>query len=118
MPVLIVEQIKKEVKASKAQKLFVINTTNKPFETNGFKVSDYISALNDHVGEGVFDKILVNSNYSPVIPKAYKYKYVDYDSDKLVSYQNKVVDGDLVDEIFPLYHDSTKLAKMINKLAS
>jgi len=118
LPVLIVNQIKKQLKNSNARKFFIINTTNKPFETYGYKVSDYITAISNHIGVGVFDKILVNTNFIPRIPKGLKYKYVDYDEAKLLSYQDKIVEGDFVNEEFPIYHDSQKIAEYIAKMAA
>src|SRR3989344_3795362 len=43
LPVLIVPQIKKAIQSTSAQKIFIINIANKPFETSGFSVSDYLA---------------------------------------------------------------------------
>lgn len=118
LPVLIVNQIKKQLKSSNARKFFIINTTNKPFETYGYKVSDYLTAISNHIGIDVFEKILVNTNFTPRIPKGLKYKYVDYDKAKLLSYQDKIVEGDFVNEDFPIYHDSQKIAEYIANIAA
>lgn len=118
IPVLIVSQIRAELTKSKAEKLFIVNTTNKPFETPNFKVSDYLKTIDDHIGANVIDKVLVNTNTAAAIPKGLKYKYVEYDSPKLVSYSSEVVLGDFANEQYPIYHDSEKIAKVLEKIIS
>lgn len=112
LPVLIIKDIKEELKKSKALKIFVVNVANKPFETKGYNVNDYIEAVKRHLGSFPFDKIITNSNFSVEIPKKYKYQYVGtFPSDNLSGSQ--IITNDLVDETFPLYHNSSKLAKTI-----
>lgn len=112
LPVLIVGGIRKALQKSKALKIFIVNVTNKPFETKGYNVNDYIKALEKHLGYFPFDQIIVNSNLTPKIPKKYHYSYVDPNH---VTSSNKfnVIKRDIIDEDFPLYHKSSKLAKTI-----
>lgn len=112
LPVLIVPGIRKALHISKALKFFVVNVTNKPFETKGYNVKDYIRALKKHLKDFPFDVILVNNNLMPKIPKKYHYSYVDPDH---VTSNNKfkIIKKDIIDEDFPLYHNSSKLAKTI-----
>lgn len=117
LPVLIVPQIKNLLLSSKALKIFIVNIANKPFETPGFSVFDYISAVENHLGANPFDKILINTNQKNQIPKNFHYKYVNIDQKKLGKYENKLVEQDLVNEGFPLYHDSDKIAQAIGELA-
>lgn len=112
LPVLLVPQILEEIKKAKAQKFFIVNVANKPFETKGYDVSDYINAVKKHLGSFPFDKILVNNNFLPKIPKKYRYHYVDIDSIKDTN-QLKIIKKDIIDESFPLYHNPSKLAKAI-----
>ncbi|MBI3282489.1 uridine diphosphate-N-acetylglucosamine-binding protein YvcK [Candidatus Curtissbacteria bacterium] len=118
LPVLVVNKIKRALKISRALKFFIVNTTNKPFETPGFLVSDYISTLEKHLGGEIFDKYLVNTNVSPQIPKGLKYQYVEYDREKLLSYSGKIIAGDFVEENFPIYHNSGKIAEFFAKISS
>ena len=118
LPVLIVKRIKKALLTSKVAKFFIVNIANKPFETAGFKVSDYIETLNKHLGNNVFDNILINTNNEPAIPKGLAYRYVAYDRQKLLSYQHKIIEGDFVSEEYPLYHDSKKIAKFFAKVTT
>ena len=111
LPVLIVPLVKQFLEQSKAAKMFVVNVTNKPFETKGYGVKDYIQAVRRHLGVFPFEKVIVNNNLRPTIPTPFNYKYVDFDSVDFNKIQ--IIKADLIDESFPLYHDSEKLAKTI-----
>lgn len=115
LPVLIVPQIKIALQKSKAKKIFVVNIANKPFETAGFSVSDYLNKLEHHLNRNIFDTILVNINQKPKIPANLNYKYVHYDKNKLEKYHDKITEGNFVNTTYPLYHDSTKIAESILK---
>lgn len=113
LPVLIIPVIMEEIKKSKARKLFVVNVANKFFETPNYSVSDFITAIKRHCGTQLFDTFLINNNTVFSIPDEFKdqYSIAPLKSDN----KNNIncVYADLVDENFPLYHDSGKLAKTI-----
>lgn len=115
LPVLIVPDIAKALIESKAKKIFIVNVANKPFETKNYSVSDYVKAVGKHLGMFPFDKVIVNTNFSVKIPKKYRYSFVSLKPD--VRYRGvKVVKKDILDEDFPLYHNSRKLAKAVYQL--
>lgn len=113
LPVLLVPNVLDSIKKSKAKKLYIINVANKLFETPNYKVQDYIKAIAKHCGDNIFDLVLTNSNISSQIPDKYKrqYEYVPLNYEKDNAYS--VIAEDIVDTKFPLYHDSSKLAKAI-----
>lgn len=113
LPVLIVPGIMKALQESKAEKIFIVNVANKPFETKGYSILDYIKAIKDHLGFFPFEKVLTNTNYKIKIPEKYNYTYVD--GQKLNSEKVKfnLVGRDLVKDDFPLYHCPKKLAKAV-----
>lgn len=115
LPVLIVSQIKKTLIKSSAKKVFIVNTTNKPFETVGYKVSDYLKTIEIHIPGIVLDKVLVNINQKPKIPSNLKYTYVVNDPQKLHHYTPKIIAGDFINSSYPLSHDSDKIALAIQK---
>ena len=115
LPVVIVPKIKSILKSSKAPKVFIINIANKPFETPSFTVSDYLETIKKHLDADVFDRILVNTSQSYKIPKGLKYKYVKYDRENLESYGARIMEGDFVDENFPIYHKGEKVAKFVER---
>ncbi|MDP3998839.1 MAG: YvcK family protein [bacterium] len=113
LPVLLVPEIKEGIEKSKADKIFVLNIANKPFETPSYKVSDYLAALERHLGKLLFDCILVNDNFRSLLPKSLNYQYVKMDKSRPLSNGVKVVQSDLVEREFPLYHNPQKLARAV-----
>jgi uncharacterized cofD-like protein len=114
LPVLIVPEITEAITKSKAKKVFIGNVANKPFETKGFALGDFLQAIGDHLGGNPFDTVIANNNFSIEIPKRYKYTYVKIDeniSERESPYT--LIQGDIVSDTFPLYHDSEKLARLI-----
>ncbi len=111
MPNLLIKDIASALKNSQAKKIFILNVTNKPFETPDFTAADYLNAIKRHLGENPFSNILINSNQSVKIPEKLKYSYVqEGDANK---YNVRVIRTDLINEEYPLHHDSFKLAKAI-----
>lgn len=116
LPVLIVPEIIEALQVSKARKIFILNTANKPSETKNFTLCDYLQAINDHLGFVPFEQVIANNNTSSPIPSKYQYDYIRLDTDRLSKdFKTTLVQGDLVNEEFPLYHDSKKLADVLTK---
>lgn len=113
LPVLLVPGILATIKKSKAQKLYVVNVANKLCETPSYKVNDYIKAITTHCGINIFKHVLMNNNITSIIPDKYKrqYKFVPLNYKENKGYS--VIARDVVSTKFPLYHDSSKLAKVI-----
>lgn len=117
LPVMIIPQIAHALKESRCLKVFIINIANKPVETKGYAVHDFIQAVDDHLGFFPFQRVLINNNYSTPIPNKLKYSYVkNEDVANSVNLKFKIISKDLVNEKFPLYHDSRKLARTIDNL--
>lgn len=114
LPVLIVEDIKKALASSKAKRVFVVNVANKPFETKGYDAFDYVKAVMNHLGSFPFDTVILNSNYTIRIPSVYHYTYVRCRDAKVFKENGlRLIEKDLVDRLFPLYHDCKKLANAL-----
>ena len=114
IPNLIPQEIKDELKNSKAKIMYVCNIMTQPGETDKFKVSDHIKKLNEYLENRNVDVVLANNSkikqdiiekYStleqkdPVILDEENLKDIEVISDDLV----KVEDGSL-------RHDTLKLA--------
>lgn len=115
LPVLIVPGIQAALKRSKAKRIFIVNVANKPFETKNYGIIDYIKSVEKHTGHFSFQTVVVNSNINLSIPRKYNYKFVEPNSTRSLKYP-KFVYKDLIDKRFPLYHDSSKLAKLVKQL--
>jgi uncharacterized cofD-like protein len=110
LPVLAVPEIARSLKETHAKKMFIVNVANKPFETKGYKVSDYLSAINRHIGPLSFDAVFINTNHTQPIPKKFAYTYVQDDiKNNAISF----IREDFIDTSMPLYHESKKLAKAV-----
>lgn len=114
IPVLLVPDIQKTLKQSLAKKFFVVNVANKLFETPDYTINDYINAIVKHCNSRIFDYFFVNNNHALKIPKKFNRQY-DYVDTNHVSkdHKYKIVEKDLIDDSFPLYHSSQKLAKAV-----
>lgn len=116
LPVLVVPKIKEALLTSKAKKIFVANVANKPFETKDFKLQDFITAITEHLGAFPFDTIITNNNQTYPIPKRYRYHYLLVNKELREKKQSfTLIEADLVNAEFPLYHNSKKLAAIVMK---
>lgn len=116
LPVLIIPDIASALKKIKKIKIFIVNVANKPFETKGYSVPDFLSAIRKHLGAFPFNKVIVNNNFSLPIPTPYQYSYVSLGVEKKEKQKNfSLVQADLVNKRFPLYHDPDKLAQIVVK---
>ncbi len=115
LPVLLIPQIREALQKLSVPKIFIVNVANKPFETKNYSVSDFVTAIKKHLGTFPFTKVIVNNNHTIKIPEKYKYTFVTPDKESKNSTEYTLVTADLVDESFPLYHDSQKLASLVVK---
>lgn len=113
LPVLIIPQIKDALLQSKGRKIFVLNIANKPFETKGFTLKNFIDAITEHIGVFPFDTVIANDNMRYKIPEKYHYSYISIDNEFKNSQNFRIVASDVVNEDFPIYHNSRKLAQVV-----
>lgn len=120
MPPLLVEDIARAVKANRtAIKVYICNVATQPGETDGFGVVDHVRALQDHIGPGLFDYVLYNSNLSGVkdIKPEWDVTAVTLDPAQAARYPNlEFVPADVVRDDNPLRHDPAKLASAVMRL--
>jgi len=65
IPNIIVDEVIKAIKKSKAPKLYICNLVTQPGETDNFKVSDHIKILNEYLGEKTINMVLANNEEIP-----------------------------------------------------
>lgn len=66
LPNLLVPGITREIRQSRAKKIYICNVMTQPGETDGYSASQHVQTIYDHVGPGLFDYIFVNS--APIPP--------------------------------------------------
>lgn len=67
MPHIIIPKIQEAVRATKAKKMYICNIITQPGETDGFTVSDHISALEHYLGPHTIDAVIANN--APLPPE-------------------------------------------------
>ncbi|MGQ9571863.1 MAG: gluconeogenesis factor YvcK family protein [Dehalococcoidia bacterium] len=114
LPNLLVDGIRRAMKASSALKLYVCNVATQPGETDGFNVADHVRALERHVGKGLFHFVLANSNIKDGLPETWRSQPVRIeDGDAL---RGHLILADVVSEENRYYHDSKKLGEAVLRL--
>lgn len=61
IPNIIIDDIVKAIKKSKAPKLYICNLVTQPGETDEYKVSDHIAELEKYLGKGTINIVLANN---------------------------------------------------------
>ncbi len=118
LPNLLVKDITRSIKRSKALKLYICNIMTQPGETQEFSVSDHIKVLFDHCGRDIIDCVIANEqNIHPDLKDKYYAEgsdIVNLDTEELERLGVDVVKDDLT-EIQKTYvrHNAKRLAKII-----
>ncbi|MFD1678181.1 gluconeogenesis factor YvcK family protein [Alicyclobacillus fodiniaquatilis] len=120
LPNLLVNGMVDAIRASDARKIYVCNVMTQPGETDDLSASSHVSAIYQHVGERLFDYVLVNA--AP-LPEEALQQYqsqssypVRVDIEELNRLGIKVVARDFVHYATYARHDSRKVAEQIVSL--
>src|SRR6185312_15099751 len=62
LPPLLVPGIAEAVRASTVPRIYVCNLLQQPGETDGYRASDHVTRIFDHVGPGLVDTVVVSRN--------------------------------------------------------
>jgi uncharacterized cofD-like protein len=120
MPPMLVEDIARAVKRNTtALKVYICNVATQPGETDGFGVVDHVRALQDHIGPGLFDYVIYNSNMEgeKLIKPEWDVTAIKFDPSRAARYPKlHFVSADVVRDDNPLRHDPAKLASAVMNL--
>ncbi len=111
LPNLLVADIVKAIRVSRAKKVYVCNAATQRGETDGYSLGDHMDALHRHVGPDLFPNVLANDNFSHPLPDVAGVEWVTLDHAPDAPY--KVFTADLVEAARPWRHDSAKLARWL-----
>lgn len=108
---------------AQARIIYICNVMTKHGETDGFCVDDFVRVLEQHLGEGRIDYLLVNSGElrDDLLDKYRaegKTPVRLRDRNQLVSKGIKIIERDLSSETDYIRHDPRKLAQTIEDFAS
>ena len=118
LPNLVVDGMAEALKASPAIKVFICNVATQPGETDFFRVSDHLKAIESHLGSNIFDFVVINSNNNFPLPpsaQAAGIRRVVYDQATVAQRSIRAVLVDVVNSRISTHHDPDKLAKAIMK---
>jgi uncharacterized cofD-like protein len=118
LPNLVVDGMAEALKASPAIKVFICNVATQPGETDFFRVSDHLKAIESHLGMNIFDFVVINSNNNFPLPssaQAANIKRVVYDPATVNQRSIHAVLVDVVNPRISTHHDPDKLARAIMK---
>ena len=129
IPNLLVKGIVPAIQKSRAKKILIVNLMTKWGQTNNFKVSHFVQAMQKYLGKASLDTVILNNKTpDPGVLKQYKKaraKFVEPDVAGLKKMGVRIVSANLVSNEHPikvkadqlqrsfLRHDSKKLAKII-----
>jgi uncharacterized cofD-like protein len=120
VPNLLVPDIARAVRSASAPKVYVINVATQAGETDHFTALDHLAVVDNQLGAGVLDAVLINSNRAsadaigpelpidPVLP----------DSLERLDAHIRVIARDVVSDQNPLRHDPDKLARALLELTN
>jgi uncharacterized cofD-like protein len=109
LPNLLVQDLLGAIRASRALKIYVCNIATQTGETDLYSCSDHIRALEEHVGDHLFDIVLCNDNYEGQLNEGSQWVQAD---EKIMA-DSRLHYADLSDSNYPWRHDSAKLARSL-----
>jgi uncharacterized cofD-like protein len=111
LPPLLVPGLRRALHASRAPRVYVCNLLQQPGETIGYRASNHVERLLQHVGPGCVDAVLVPSR--PIVTDLIP---VEFDRERLLEFGLRVVPARIVaDDGF--HHDSEALGRTLVRLA-
>lgn len=116
LPNLLISDIRDAVAAASGIRTYVCNVATQPGETGFYSASQHLEALIDHVGDGLFDYVLLNNNHDARRPDGWLGQPVVVDERRLEALPITIVEEDLVDVSNAHHHDSAKLAAALMRI--
>ncbi len=113
MPNFLVNGLTGAIKSSKAKKLYICNLMTRHGETDGFKASDFVKKIVNHIPESHLDYVLIHEK-KPEIRRLKLYsqensQFVDYDKNNFKNINIKLVAGDFITPDNLIRHDQNKI---------
>ncbi len=119
LPIFLVKGISEAVRKSPAKKVFVCNLMTQVGNTDGFSVEDFLTILEEYLGESTIDYVVFNTGklstkqvkeVRKVFPKA---DFIDYD--KNLFKKRNFIGADVIDRQIQKLNSADVLVKGANK---
>ena len=122
LPNLLVDGVVEKIAKSKAVKIYISNLMTQSGETENYDVYSHIKAIEEHVGQKIFDYVLVNDNMtiSKEILEKYKQEFaepVKGGDCPICKHKYTFIDENLMENVDnKIRHSMDRLANAINKV--
>ena len=121
IPNLLIKNVSKAIKESKAHKVYISNIMTEPGQTDDYSVSDHIKAIVEHSSEGIVDYCVCDTGeIVPEILRKYNQEgssLVEVDSAKIREAGITIIKGDYATvEGEYIRHNSDEIARVIVEL--
>lgn len=117
LPNLLIKEIKEELEASSACKVYVCNIMTQHGETDSYTASKHLKVIIDHTSSKVINRCVINHaacDTKTLLKYAKEHSFpVIPDKEKIEKMNCSVVVSDLINESEYIRHDPEKLAKVI-----
>ena len=116
LPNLLISDIRDAVAAANGIRAYVCNVATQPGETGFYSAAQHLEVLIAHVGDGLFDYVLLNDNHEARRPDGWMGQPVQVDVRRLEGFEVTIVEEDLVDVSNAHRHDPAKLAAALMRI--
>ena len=120
IPNLLVRGVSEAIAKCDAVKIYVCNVMTQPGETNGYRASDHVRAIEEHAARRIFNYVLVNKEVpSPELIEKYRLEgaeLVTPDVDIIREMGYKPILGNYISQTDVVRHDPQKLAQAVVRL--
>lgn len=121
LPNLIVPRIGDAIRNSNGKVVYVCNVMTQAGETTGYTASDHVQAINEHIGSGCIDSIIVHNK---PIKEVSRHIYAEenaepviYDMDRLIDLKLEIIEDDIVEyHRSAVRHNTRKIAQLLYSL--
>lgn len=118
---LIIPHIGDAIRNTKGKVVYVCNVMTQAGETTGYTASDHVQAINDHIGSGCVDSIVLhNQSIRHAISDVYAIKHAEpviYDIDQLEKLELEIIRENIIDYTeTTVTHNRKRVANLLYSL--
>lgn len=117
LPNFLINNITKSIiENKKAKKIYICNVSTERGETQNYSVDDHIMGLVKSTNKKIFNQVIVNNKIIKTSEKSHILGEIhNITTNQKIINNYQIIIGDVINQDNPLFHDSTKLAKIIWK---